>query len=151
MSPQQSIAHYRVVSKLGEGGMGAVYRATDTKLGRDVAVKVLPDAFAQDPDRLARFQREAQVLAALEPAALELSLAAAEDLQQQRARLQQVRQQEVERACYETERARQQPQPVRLVATGRFIPELGETNVSAMQRCQLEIAVQIVSMMEKRW
>jgi serine/threonine protein kinase len=65
MSPQESIAHYRIVSKLGEGGMGAVYRATDTKLNRDVAIKVLPDAFANDPDRLARFTREAQVLAAL--------------------------------------------------------------------------------------
>src|SRR6266550_5886852 len=65
MTPQQTIAHYRITSKLGEGGMGAVYRATDTKLNRDVAVKVLPDAFAQDPDRLARFTREAQVLASL--------------------------------------------------------------------------------------
>ena len=59
------IAHYRITSKLGEGGMGAVYRATDTKLNRDVAVKVLPESFANDPDRLARFTREAQVLAAL--------------------------------------------------------------------------------------
>ena len=65
MSPQSSIAHYRIVSKLGEGGMGAVYRATDTKLNRDVAIKVLPDAFANDADRLARFTREAQVLASL--------------------------------------------------------------------------------------
>src|SRR6516162_3099789 len=65
MSPQQSIAHYRITSKLGEGGMGTVYRATDTKLNRDVAIKVLPDAFAQDADRLARFTREAQVLASL--------------------------------------------------------------------------------------
>ena len=65
MSPQQTIAHYRIVSKLGEGGMGAVYRATDTKLNREVAIKVLPDAFATDPDRLARFTREAQVLASL--------------------------------------------------------------------------------------
>src|SRR5579871_2959001 len=65
MSPQQCIAHYRIVSKLGEGGMGAVYRATDTKLNRDVAVKVLPDSFAADADRMARFQREAQVLASL--------------------------------------------------------------------------------------
>jgi len=65
MSPQRSIAHYRIVSKLGEGGMGAVYRATDTKLNRDVAVKVLPDTFAADPDRLARFTREAQLLASL--------------------------------------------------------------------------------------
>jgi serine/threonine-protein kinase len=65
MSPQSQIAHYRITSKLGEGGMGAVYRATDTKLNRDVAVKVLPDAFAADPDRLARFTREAQVLASM--------------------------------------------------------------------------------------
>ncbi|HEV2447498.1 MAG TPA: protein kinase [Candidatus Sulfopaludibacter sp.] len=65
MSPQQTIAHYRIVSKLGEGGMGAVYRATDTKLGREVAIKVLPESFAKVPDRMARFQREAQVLASL--------------------------------------------------------------------------------------
>src|ERR671931_585052 len=65
MSPQQTIAHYRITSKLGEGGMGQVYRATDTKLGRDVAIKVLPDAFAEDADRMARFTREAQVLASL--------------------------------------------------------------------------------------
>jgi Tol biopolymer transport system component len=65
MSPQQSIAHYKIVSKLGEGGMGAVYRATDTKLNREVAIKVLPDAFTSDGDRLMRFQREAQVLASL--------------------------------------------------------------------------------------
>ena len=65
MSPQQTIAHYRIVSKLGEGGMGAVYRATDTKLNRDVAIKILPEVFAADPDRMARFHREAQVLASL--------------------------------------------------------------------------------------
>ena len=65
MSPQSSIGHYRIVSKLGEGGMGAVYRATDTKLNREVAIKVLPQAVASDPDRLARFTREAQVLASL--------------------------------------------------------------------------------------
>jgi predicted Ser/Thr protein kinase len=65
MSPQRSIAHYRIISKLGEGGMGAVWRATDTKLNRDVAIKILPEAFAADPDRLARFTREAQVLASL--------------------------------------------------------------------------------------
>src|SRR5690349_2255303 len=64
MSPEQ-IAHYRVVGKLGEGGMGAVYHATDTKLNRDVAIKVLPDSFANDPERLARFNREAKVLASL--------------------------------------------------------------------------------------
>jgi serine/threonine protein kinase len=65
MSPQGSIAHYRVIGKLGEGGMGTVYRASDTKLGREVAIKVLPEAFAQDPDRMARFTREARVLASL--------------------------------------------------------------------------------------
>src|SRR5262245_44726785 len=65
MIPQESIGHYRIVSKLGEGGMGAVYRATDTKLNRDVAIKVLPDSFAADANRLARFTREAQVLASL--------------------------------------------------------------------------------------
>jgi Tol biopolymer transport system component len=65
MSPQQSIAHFRIVSKLGEGGMGEVWRATDTKLGRDVAIKILPEVLAQDADRMARFAREAQVLASL--------------------------------------------------------------------------------------
>ncbi len=65
MSPERSIAHYRILSKLGEGGMGAVYRATDTKLNRDIAIKVLPGAFAEDPNRMARFAREAQVLATL--------------------------------------------------------------------------------------
>jgi serine/threonine protein kinase len=65
MSPSSAIAHYRITAKLGEGGMGAVYRATDTKLNRDVAIKVLPDTFAADPDRLTRFNREPQVLAGL--------------------------------------------------------------------------------------
>jgi len=65
MSQPSTIAHYRITGKLGEGGMGAVYRATDTKLNRDVAIKVLPDAFADDRDRMARFGREAQVLASL--------------------------------------------------------------------------------------
>ena len=64
-TPERSIAHYRITSKLGEGGMGTVWLATDTKLGRDVAIKILPDSFAADPDRLARFTREAQVLASL--------------------------------------------------------------------------------------
>src|SRR6476660_2758389 len=65
MTPPAAIGHFRIVSKLGEGGMGAVYRATDTKLNRDVAIKVLPDALAKDPDYLARFTREAQLLASL--------------------------------------------------------------------------------------
>src|SRR5262244_3721200 len=65
MSPGQAIAHYRIHSKLGEGGMGEVWRARDSKLNRDVAIKVLPEGFAQDSDRMARFQREAQVLASL--------------------------------------------------------------------------------------
>ena len=59
------LGHYDVTALIGEGGMGQVYRATDTQLHRDVALKILPDAFAADPDRLARFQREAQVLASL--------------------------------------------------------------------------------------
>src|SRR5262249_291170 len=54
-----------VTSLIGEGGMGQVYRARDTKLDRDVALKVLPESFVHDPDRLARFQREAKVLASL--------------------------------------------------------------------------------------
>src|SRR5262252_10496583 len=65
MSPRQTIAHYCIQSKLGEGGMGEVWRATDTKLNREVAIKILPEAFALDPERLARFKREAQVLALL--------------------------------------------------------------------------------------
>ena len=56
---------YEVLGPLGAGGMGEVYRARDTKLGRDVAIKILPDVFAHDPDRLARFEREAQLLATL--------------------------------------------------------------------------------------
>ena len=65
MSPQESIGHYRIVAKLGEGGMGAVYRATDTRLHRDVAIKVLPAALAADAQYMARFEREAQTLASL--------------------------------------------------------------------------------------
>src|SRR5215813_6424857 len=61
----ETIAHYRITAKLGEGGMGEVYRAQDTKLKREVALKVLPDVFARDPGRMNRFQREAEVLASL--------------------------------------------------------------------------------------
>src|SRR6186713_751731 len=56
---------YEIIGSLGAGGMGEVYRAHDAKLNRDVALKILPPAFASDPDRLARFKREAQVLASL--------------------------------------------------------------------------------------
>src|SRR5579863_10386551 len=59
------LGSYEVVAQIGAGGMGEVYQAHDTKLGRDVAIKVLPEAFAHDPDRLSRFQREAKMLAAL--------------------------------------------------------------------------------------
>ncbi len=56
---------YEVLAAIGAGGMGEVYKARDTKLDRDVALKILPDAFVNDPERLARFQREAKVLASL--------------------------------------------------------------------------------------
>ena len=59
------LGHYDVTALLGEGGMGQVWQATDTQLGREVALKILPDAFADDPDRLARFKQEAQILASL--------------------------------------------------------------------------------------
>ena len=65
LTPGTRLGVYEVTALIGEGGMGQVYRARDTTLGRDVALKVLPDAFASDPDRLARFTREAQTLAAL--------------------------------------------------------------------------------------
>ena len=61
----RSLGHYRITASIGAGGMGEVYRATDTTLGRDVAIKMLPAAVAQDPERLARFEREARSLAAL--------------------------------------------------------------------------------------
>ena len=59
------LGHYDVTALIGEGGMGQVYQATDTKLKRQVALKILPEAFSADPERLARFQREAEVLASL--------------------------------------------------------------------------------------
>ena len=65
LAPGSRLGPYDVTALIGSGGMGEVYRARDTKLDRDVALKVLPDLFANDPERLARFQREAKVLASL--------------------------------------------------------------------------------------
>ena len=61
----QRIGSYTIVEKLGEGGMGVVYRATDSRLHRDVALKFIPEALAKDPQIMGRFEREAQVLASL--------------------------------------------------------------------------------------
>jgi serine/threonine-protein kinase len=61
----QNLSHYSIVEKIGKGGMGEVFRAKDQKLGRDVAIKILPEEFARDADRVARFQREAKLLASL--------------------------------------------------------------------------------------
>jgi serine/threonine-protein kinase len=93
------VGPYEVLSKLGEGGMGEVYRARDTRLNRDVAIKVLPAAFAVDPERVARFEREAQTLASLnhpniaqvhgiveEPLALVMECVEGEDLAQRISR-----------------------------------------------------------------
>jgi serine/threonine protein kinase len=65
LKPGQTVAHYRVVEEIGHGGMGVVYRAEDTKLKRTVALKFLPPAFAADPERLIRFEREARLVASL--------------------------------------------------------------------------------------
>ncbi len=62
----KTISHYKVIEKIGQGGMGEVYRATDTKLNRDVALKILPEQFASDSQRMGRFQREAEVLSSLD-------------------------------------------------------------------------------------
>ena len=66
LSPGDKLGHYQVLSLLGVGGMGEVYRANDTRLDRQVAIKVLPESLARDPERLARFEREAKVLASLD-------------------------------------------------------------------------------------
>ncbi len=60
-----TLSHYHITEKLGAGGMGVVYRAEDTNLDRQVAIKVLPDIFSGDPERMARFEREAKLLASL--------------------------------------------------------------------------------------
>ena len=65
LTPGTLLGPYHVAEVIGAGGMGEVYRARDTKLNRDVAIKVLPDLLAADPDRLARFEREARAVAAL--------------------------------------------------------------------------------------
>ena len=65
LEPDQMLSHYRLVEKIGEGGMGVVWKAEDTKLGREVALKFLTEEFSADPERLARFQREAKLLASL--------------------------------------------------------------------------------------
>ena len=65
IKPGENLLHYRLVEQIGEGGMGQVWKAVDSALDRDVAIKVLPGEFAQDPERLTRFEREAKTLAAL--------------------------------------------------------------------------------------
>ena len=64
-NPGQMLLHYRLLEKIGEGGMGVVWKALDTTLDREVAIKILPETFAQNPERLARFEREAKLLASL--------------------------------------------------------------------------------------
>src|SRR5262244_1923193 len=65
LAPETKLGSYKITAPLGAGGMGEVYRGRDTRLGRDVAIKLLPEAFARDADRMARFEREAKVLASL--------------------------------------------------------------------------------------
>jgi len=65
MQPGQDLLHFELTEKLGEGSMGVVWKATDTTLGREVAIKILPADFAADEERLARFDREARLLASL--------------------------------------------------------------------------------------
>src|SRR6516164_3747274 len=65
LSAGTKLGPHEILAPIGAGGMGEVYRARDTKLKRDVAIKVLPEAFAQDPDRMVRFQREAELLGSL--------------------------------------------------------------------------------------
>src|SRR6202142_911233 len=65
LAPGSKLGPYEIVAPIGAGGMGEVYKAKDTKLDREVAIKILPSALAQDPERLARFEREAKVLGSL--------------------------------------------------------------------------------------
>src|ERR1017187_1959414 len=65
LAPGTRLGPFEILAPIGAGGMGEVYRAKDTKLKREVALKVLPDSFARDPERMARFQREAEMLASL--------------------------------------------------------------------------------------
>src|ERR1700724_1623686 len=65
ISSGDPLGPYEILAPIGKGGMGEVYRARDTKLDRDVAIKIVPESFAHDPERIARFEREAKVLAAL--------------------------------------------------------------------------------------
>jgi serine/threonine protein kinase len=74
LSVGDKLGPYEILAAIGAGGMGEVYRARDSKLKRDVALKVLPAAFASDPERLARFQREAEVLVSLNEKGVGLSL-----------------------------------------------------------------------------
>ncbi|MEE8410963.1 MAG: protein kinase, partial [Acidobacteriota bacterium] len=66
----QQLLHYRLIEKIGEGGMGVVWKAVDSTLDREVAIKILPDAFSQDAERRARFEREAKLLASLNHAGI---------------------------------------------------------------------------------
>src|SRR5215218_9224110 len=97
LKPGSRVGAYEILGAVGAGGMGEVYRARDTRLQRDVAIKVLPDLFARDPERLARFEREARMLAALnhphiahvygvEGTALVMEFVDGEDLSQRLAR-----------------------------------------------------------------
>src|ERR1700681_3195056 len=65
LAPGTKLGHYEMLAPIGAGGMGEVYRAKDTRLGRDVALKILPESFAREPDRLRRFEQEARAVAAL--------------------------------------------------------------------------------------
>jgi len=65
IEPGQQLLHYRLIEQIGEGGMGIVWKAVDNDLGREVAIKILPAAFAAEPERLTRFEREARLLATL--------------------------------------------------------------------------------------